>query len=239
MRILSIGNSFSVDAQRYLHGIARADGVNLECFNLFIGGCPLERHYRNIMGDKNEYELGVNGTMTRFFVSVKDALLSGNWDVVTLQQASHQSWSFDTYSPFIERLADYVRLHCPKVKLVIHKTWAYEDGSSNLANVNFPTHEAMYNALSDAYDKAAALVNADFIIPGGTVMNRLVKEGIKVHRSDGFHAGFGIGRYALGLTWYKALTGNDVTENSFCDFDEPIDGETVALIKKCVTETVK
>jgi len=238
MRILSIGNSFSVDAQHYLHGIAKADGVNLECYNLYIGGCPLARHYRNIMGDKNEYELGVNGTMTRFFVSVKDALLSGNWDIVTFQQASPESWSFDTYTPFIERLADYVRLHTPKVKLVIHKTWAYEDGCDKLAKLNFPSHEAMYEALSEAYDKAAKLVNADFVIPCGDVMNRLAKEGLKIHR-DTFHASYGIGRYALALTWYAAITGNDVTSNSFRDFDEPIDEGTVALIKKCVMEAVK
>ncbi len=31
MDILSIGNSFSTDAQRYLHGIAKADGVEFNC----------------------------------------------------------------------------------------------------------------------------------------------------------------------------------------------------------------
>ena len=41
MNILSIGNSFSQDAQRYLHDIAKADGVVLSAFNLYIGGCPL------------------------------------------------------------------------------------------------------------------------------------------------------------------------------------------------------
>ena len=29
MNVLSIGNSFSQDAQRYLHSIARADGMGL------------------------------------------------------------------------------------------------------------------------------------------------------------------------------------------------------------------
>lgn len=237
MTVLSIGNSFSVDAQRYLHGIAKADGMDFPCYNLYIGGCSLDKHYRNMMGDKREYELGVKGQLTGFYVSIKEALLNRSWDVVTLQQASHFSPFFETYTPYIEKLAEYVRLYCPKAKLVIHKTWAYEDGSEKLANLNFTTHEAMYNALSDAYDRAAELVNADFIIPCGTVMNRLVKEGHKVHR-DTFHASCGIGRYALGLTWYRKLTGNDVTANSFLDFDEPIDERSVEIIKKCVMETV-
>ena len=44
MKLLSIGNSFSVDAQAYLHQVAKAEGETLECHNLFIGGCSLERH---------------------------------------------------------------------------------------------------------------------------------------------------------------------------------------------------
>ena len=239
MNILSIGNSFSQDAQRYLHGIAKADGENINCFNLFIGGCSLEKHYRNMMGDFKAYTLEMNGNSTGFSVSIKDALLNRPWDVVTLQQASRFSPFFDTYTPYIERLAEFVRLYCPGAKLAVHKTWAYADDSDNLAGVNFTTHGAMYNALSEAYDKAAELINADVVIPSGTVFDRLNKEGVNVHRADGFHAGYGIGRYALGLTWYKKLTGNDVTENVFRDFDEPIDEATVALIKKCVTETVR
>ena len=48
MKVLAIGNSFSNDAMRYLHGIAKADGVDMKTVNLFIGGCPLSRHYANI-----------------------------------------------------------------------------------------------------------------------------------------------------------------------------------------------
>ena len=40
MKVLAIGNSFSNDAMRYLHGIAKADGVDMKTVNLFIGGCP-------------------------------------------------------------------------------------------------------------------------------------------------------------------------------------------------------
>lgn len=38
MKVLAIGNSFSNDAMRYLHGIAKADGVDMKTVNLFIGG---------------------------------------------------------------------------------------------------------------------------------------------------------------------------------------------------------
>ena len=38
MKILSIGNSFSDDAQRYLRAIAASEGVEIETLNLCIGG---------------------------------------------------------------------------------------------------------------------------------------------------------------------------------------------------------
>ena len=91
MNILSIGNSFSQDAQRYLHQIAKAGGVNLNAFNLYIGGCSLSSHYRNMLSEERAYTLEMNGQSTDFYVSLKEALLNRNWDVVTIQQVSHES----------------------------------------------------------------------------------------------------------------------------------------------------
>ena len=72
IQVLSIGNSFSQDAQRYLHDVAKSEGVALETVNLYIGGCSLERHYRNMKGDYREYSLEMNGhTAGGFFVSIK------------------------------------------------------------------------------------------------------------------------------------------------------------------------
>ena len=55
-KILAIGNSFSEDAARYLHQTAKAAGVDTKVVNLFIGGCPLERHWKNIERIKNGTE---------------------------------------------------------------------------------------------------------------------------------------------------------------------------------------
>ena len=37
MKILSVGNSFSQDAHRWLHHIAGLSGVSMETVNLYIG----------------------------------------------------------------------------------------------------------------------------------------------------------------------------------------------------------
>ena len=127
MNILSIGNSFSTDAQRYLHKIALSDGVTLNTFNLFIGGCTLSGHYRNMLKDVAAYDLEMNGVATGFKISLKEALLNRSWDVVTIQQGSHESTSYDNFQPYLDELVKFVR-HCvPKAKIALHQTWAYEE----------------------------------------------------------------------------------------------------------------
>ena len=59
MNILSIGNSFSQDAHRYLHEIAKADGVDLTSVNLYIGSCSLSSHFRYMMSNKDVYNLEI------------------------------------------------------------------------------------------------------------------------------------------------------------------------------------
>ena len=47
-KILVIGNSFGEDATHFLHDLALTRGINTKVVNLYIGGCSLERHWRNI-----------------------------------------------------------------------------------------------------------------------------------------------------------------------------------------------
>lgn len=70
MKVLSIGNSFSQDAHRYLHSLAKADGVDLKVVNLFIGGCSLRTHYLNMLDDMATYSFEFNGENTGILVCI-------------------------------------------------------------------------------------------------------------------------------------------------------------------------
>lgn len=240
MNILSIGNSFSQDAHRYLHRIAKADGADLKTFNLYIGGCSLYRHYQNMLTENDEYMLEMNGESTGFKVSVQEALLNREWDVVTLQQVSSQSTDYDRYQPYLNELVDLVKTCAPKAKIVIHQTWAYEEGSQKLCELmGYKSHKDMFKDIKEAYSKAAEEIGADMVIPSGELFQKLIEAGIeKVHR-DTYHATLGLGRYALGLLWYKALTGNDIVGNAFADFDEEVSEKDVETAKKCVNAVCK
>ena len=59
--------------------IARAEGKDIQVTNLYIGGCSLDRHFRNMMADRADYAMQYNGFGTAFYVSIKQALLSREW----------------------------------------------------------------------------------------------------------------------------------------------------------------
>lgn len=236
MDVLAIGNSFSMDAMRYLAGIARAQGEQLTAINLYIGGCPLEKHYRHMLSGA-PYSLQCNGSETGFLVTMDEALLSRPWDVITLQQASHFSAKKDSYTPYVHALVKHIRTLCPKAKLYLHETWAYEK-ESTILKTRYPdmTSEDMYENVVRCYREIEKEAGFDGLIPSGELMHALLENGVpKIHR-DGYHLSLGLGRYAAGLLWFRMLTGKSVAENAYNDFDEPISESEIALAKKLVDE---
>ncbi len=230
IRILSIGNSFSEDAQRYLQRIAEANAFDLMCANLFIGGCSLETHYKNLMSNEDAYLLELNGESTGQKVSIRQMLSSENWDYVTLQQVSNLAPSFDSYMPYLAELAKAVRVWAPHAKILLHQTWAYEQGCSRLREeLGYQDQHEMFACIASAYAQAQEAIQADGIIPGGKAMMNAVDLGIgKVHR-DSYHASFGVGRYLLALTWYMYLVGTEMAQYHV-QLDEPISDAQLKII---------
>lgn len=233
MNVLIIANSFGVDANRYLHRISREGGAELQTIVASIGGCPLERHYRNMLSDRPDYSIHCNGWRTEIFVPLETVLLSREWDVITIQQASPNSPDADSYEPYDRELAEYIRICQPKAKLLIHQTWAYQEGPK-LASTGFETPKAMLSAIQSAYAASADRCQVDGIIPSGEVLMRLLDAGVETVHRDGKHASYGLGRYAIALLWFRMLTGKTVTGNTFRDFDEEIYEENIALAQKIV-----
>lgn len=232
MKILSIGNSFSVDAHRYLHEIARADGEDMCTWNLYIGGCSLSRHYDNMQTGCAEYELQENGKMTGRLISLREALEAQAWDVVTLQQASHKSVHRSSFQPYLTELAAYVRSICPQAQLLMHQTWAYAAHSERLCmQMGFATPEDMFAPVEENYRLAVREIRADGMIPAGQAMLNLYHLGVTPTHRDPIHASLGVGRLTLALTWYGALTKktDSLAGLSGVETDEPISTADRAL----------
>lgn len=242
MKILSIGNSFSQDAQFYLHRIAQSAGADVESVNLYIPGCPLSRHAENIENDAPAYLYEKNGESTGRYVSISQTLDEGGWDVVTLQQVSGKAGIFTTYLPYLTLLADYVRARSGNSILYIHQTWAYEIDSGHPDFTYYEKNrEKMHECVRDAYKSAAELIGAD-IIPVGDVIAALRKTepfiyergGISLCR-DGFHMNMLYGRYAAAATFYEKLSGDIAKAAYIPEYKgERADANYIEIIKKCV-----
>ena len=239
IKILAISNSFGVDATRYLHQIAKSSGEDLLVHTLYIGGCSLQTHHQNMQSEKDAYELFVNGFSTKQFISLKNALLSNEWNVITLQQSSPLSGVEQSYYPYLSDLSSYVKSIVPNAKQLIHQTWAYPKGSEMFSCTPFTTREQMIPAIKTAYENAVKAINAQGIIPCLGAMNTLYNAIGNRAYLDGLHASLGIGRYTLSCVWYCAIYGK--APNFSCDvsLDLPASKEELEVAKNCVISACK
>ena len=237
MKILCVGNSFSQDAARYVWNITRAAGIDVKIVNVYIGGCSLEKHYRNMLSEKPAYEFEINGMVhSRIYVSLKDALLSDTWDVITLQQQSLAGADADSFEPYARELMAYFKKYAPKARIFMNSTWGYKPGSERLLKTGFESHAAMQKAIEGVYEQYAEQLHADGIIPSGrAILLANERKAPKIYR-DEYHMSYGFGRYLLGLVFAAKLCAVDPTENTFCDFDEPLSEEEILLAKAIAAE---
>lgn len=232
MNVLAIGNSYSEDATRYLHQLARTCNRTIHISNLYIGGCCLAKHYRNMCSEKAVYTHMFNGFRTGLKVSLKEALLTQEWDVITVQQHSFKSTQYETFQPYLNELLSYVRKFAPKAKIAVHQTWGYKDGTESLQH--YESGSAMFKDSQANYEKVFYEIGADILIPSGETMEGIKARGIRNCYRDSIHASKGIGRYALGLIWLKALTGICPYKVGDIDLDEEVSQEELEVAKDVV-----
>ena len=218
IKILAVGNSFSVNAMEYLYDICKAGGVEeIILGNLYISGCTLQTHLSNINGDKAVYEyyLNTSGKWNKIEgTSLKIALKQTDWDVITVQQSSANSGKTATFTP-LEDIVKYLKKEATNtdVKLFWHMTWAYQsDFTKDLfANYNY-NQKTMYNSIINAVKSDVANREyIDGIIPAGTAIQNLRTSyfGDSLTR-DGYHLNYEEGYYTAALAWFAYITGGSM-----------------------------
>lgn len=245
VKILAIGNSFSRDATRYLHQVARAAGIDTKIVDLYIPGCPLEHHWSNIELNKSSYAYGINGTITEITTSIDEALDEEQWDYITLQQASHDSGWLCSYEPFLGLLLEHIRGKVPNAKIYLHETWAYEVDSPHPKFIRYNRNQQeMHERLHACYFDMAEKYGLG-IIPCGDVLQavRQIPEfhvptgGLSLCR-DKFHMSFDYGRFLLACVWAKVLLHVHVKENTYVPqsyaISEKLDPHLLQIIREAV-----
>ena len=222
LRLLCVGNSFSVDAvEQNLHEIALADGHILIIGNLYIGGCFLERHWKNAERDSCAYsyrKVGADGVrVVRRDVPISLALADESWDIVVFQQSSALAGSLESYEPWLTNLLKYTRARTPRrCKFLLNQTWAFAANATNRYFVNYDySQERMYESLCRGYAVAAKRHRLGVIPSGTAVQNSRRTFNHENVTRDGYHLHWWFGRYLVACTFYEYLYGQSVVGNGY------------------------
>lgn len=228
LKILAIGNSFTVDAvQDDLVALAAADSTDLIIGYPYKGGTMLSQHYEWFMADTAAYnyrKVGPAGMSSRRpHTTLREAVADESWNHVIIQTNHSGADGFrETYYPYFTALADSItsllNTAPDKVTRGLYMTWAYDKDSDYKHFVRYGNdQERMYSLLADAAAFVMADGAADLLIPAGTAIQNLRTTrafGDRMNR-DGYHMNLDHGRYTLACVWYEALTGRPVIGNSY------------------------
>ncbi len=214
--ILSVGNSFSVDAMKnHLYPMLEEAGcTDIRLGILYIGGASIDTHYDNVRLDRAKYDYyeNVNGewVITPGY-KASTAFALTDWDIVTLQQASPDSGRPISYEN-LGATIDLIRPQIGDAKLYWHMTWAYQQDSDHPSFPNYNKDQMrMYRGIVDA-TKRRIVGNENFVgyFPCGTSIQNLRTSSLgDTLTADGYHLKDTYGDYTASLTWFCYLTGAD------------------------------
>lgn len=153
MNILTIGNSFTDSLELYFPAAVQSARCDLHFERANFGGCELARHWSYIEAEERDVRCRIyqGGRKLRSILELRA------WDVVTIQQASHDSWRPETFQPWAGNIIAYVKKHAPQAEVVIQQTWAYRaDHPQLLPGSEWGvSQDEMYERLTENYTKLA------------------------------------------------------------------------------------
>ena len=222
VRILAVGNSFSVDAmKKHLWDMLYSAGYEeITLGILYIGGCTLKTHWQNALNEQPSYTYYYTTTGTwkeENSVNILRGVMDGTWDIITVQQASNDSGMPDTYS-YLPDLVNWIRGKQPSARIYFHMTWAYQQNSTHSA---FPKYDSdqltMYNAIvSTVQSKVVGVDGIAGVIPSGTAIQNLRTSSLgDTLTSDGYHLKDTYGDYTAAMTWYCCLFNGSPEDVSY------------------------
>ncbi len=221
IRLLSIGNSYSNDAQTYISKLAESLGIKAEFYNLYYGGCTIAQHYNFYNNNSAEYTFYRN--MTTYVsekVTMKAVLEATQYDIITFQQGS---WSSDNYSNYekLDELMAIVREHQPDAEFMIHQTWGYCEERS--LQKGYTTSADMFKKVEECYAQAAADNGNLTILKSGRAIETAKTKYDYTNdygNTNSIYSDFNShlapkGDYIAGCVWIETIFGVDVRNTSF------------------------
>ena len=220
LKVLCVGNSFARNATKFLYDIADAHGVEEIVLGvLHIGGCTVEKHWKNAQSEEAAYKYYKNTTGT-WELTENATLLYGlqdeDWDVITITQGQGYYGIPKSYDGCLEELVAYLEENKtnPDAQLAFHMTWAFPADSTNARfDLYVNNQETMFQCIVDtARDRVLTAEGIDFLLPSGTaIQNVRFPVGEVFFDDDLFHLNKN-GELVAGYVWFAYLTGQPIDE---------------------------
>ena len=222
LKVLFVGNSFSVDTAQHLPEIALSMGVKeLHIGVLYIGGCSTRLHYANITEQVEKYDyyesFGNNGEWSvKNGVSSNFAIKSDDWDVIALQHGTidgskNTDWQ---YYDKLQQLVNEISALAPNAKIYFNMHWVGESHHTHPEIRSFDGDTArMYEIITDIVkNKVSETEGLYGITYAGTAVQNARTARIETLNRDGYHLSLGLGRYIAALAFYACVTGEDISD---------------------------
>lgn len=193
IKVLMVGNSFSQSVLAYLPSIVKTDPENsLKLGQCMIGGCTLKRHCLEF--EKSEKKPNHKPYTTNLKIpgavknraSLQELLKADKWDIVTIQQGSHESWRPESFA-YADKLIEIIRKFQPQAEIVVHQTWAYRLDDPRITSEKKGWkigQQGMYDRLTENYVNLAKKYNARIIPVGYAVQLTREKSPVKFKMYD-------------------------------------------------------
>ncbi len=210
LRLFTVGNSFSNNAVRYLPELAKAGGHELVLGKAVKGGCSFKQHWEAVEAWRAD-PADPKAKIYTGGVSLAEALGTGTWDVITIQQYSLHSTDVATYRPFAAQLHAHLKAAQPRAEIVLHQTWAYRADATRFGQVAPGRHAAdqaeMYRLARAAYHEIAGELGLR-LIPVGDAFWRVDSDPAWQFRPDpafdektAVHPALPAQRHSLHVGW--------------------------------------
>lgn len=238
LRILAIGNSYSVDGTAYISEILDNAGVDSTKYCVYLltqGNTDLKYWSEELSSGEKHLLYRIAGDLRMPILrSTVDSLLMQKWDVVVLQQFSIYATDYSTFNPYLGQLVKAVKSHCtnPKVSLAWQLIHAYGKGSSRNGKI---IGDYRWNYIAYLAQQVMQNDSIDVLIPTGTAIQIARHTSLQTTYDitrDNTHLAYGVGRYIAACTWIQTFfvpiyqfSLLDVTANHALTEKEMNDGE--------------
>lgn len=211
LRVLAIGNSYTIDGTAYIGDILKSLDVDKSSYSLYVltkGSSSLQ--YWNQQLSENNVVTAHHIDGARFIDAEKaniQELLRYRWDVIVVQQFSRLYIDYGSYNPSLHRIISYIRALCPNPDVTIAWQMIHAYGSDYRYNEGVSGDER-WRCIVSATQQMMRYDGIDVVIPTGTAIQIARHSELQTDYDltrDQTHLCYGVGRYVAAATWVQTL----------------------------------